>query len=361
MASVRTLRFASSIGFLAFLVAAGCSQDRPPRCPDELSQRFPRARYITACGVSDNGAREAQNEAVAEVVQQIKSSIQAVTVERSESLSRGGEAELSQLVRTEMKVRGTFAHGELIRQAELEAKVREQGKYSLAFAFLERGAADRVLADESQKAEAELAAARARAATAHAAGDLQAVADATRVAEQAGATLEVVMAQRVAVLGGRPEMSVDPAQVIAELRAQSAALRSQTRWVVRVEAGTLAPNEQRRVATAVEGVLSRLSLVTATADQCTAAATTVFALDVKASPDCRSGHLGHVCELALGIDGRRCSAPDSVLFHATPGSQALKGAHPKQIERAREKVFEALTADNLQDDLRRVLGTVVPL
>ena len=327
-----------------------------PTLPDHLLNpaahpKYPRAGYITAVGMSDRGAREAEQDAKARVAEQVRSEIEAVSLSVMEEVTRGGSTESSQKLYSEVKSRTGYAHAEMIRVDPGTAARVDSLHY--AFAYLSRAHMFDVLRAEYEAGAAKLR--RAAEALPSLADDPAAFTTTYHMAHDAYRDLTAKAFEIRAVTGRAYEEHGRDERIHRQLEEMGEeVLRGfEMSVAIRCDEG---PATREVVLMALTGALARLGL-TATPGAC---APRRHTLEVVIDVTCRRGYFGPECEMALTGALVHC-ASGRVLAELELGDGAYNGIHTRDEGKAMEAIYERVTAESLLPKLGKGLSTVLPI
>lgn len=350
---VRAERFnilTSLIFCVIAMATCGCAATNVEVTHDKtLADRFPSDRFITAIGESTKGRSEAEKAARIGVSEQIDSKIQA-SFSSIESLSAvTGKADVgSYSVKESKSTTTSFDRAELIRIVPEMAR-SINGNYT-AVAVLDRDEAARAFIQDYKNKTMIFRAGVRRAIDS--ASDVSTFATPYNAACVDFETLTRLAVQTASVGRSIPEYTNDQAE-FKQLLEKREALVKDLIITIHVER---TGDEAKQVAATFHQTFKDFGIVARSGDSCTTGLMFMPAYNL----ECKRGHFGPVCAIAVTAEVRRCmdGGPLAVL---DIGKITVPGADTRDMDSARTQAVTKITPDAVGATLRTQLSGIIPL
>lgn len=345
-----TIKFSQKmlmVGAFCLLLPGSVAADGLSKVEKRLEKAYPKARYVTAVGLSEVGVEQAEALARAGVSSQIRSELSAVlsTVE-SESVRDGKRTEFQEIVaRTESKT--FFKHAELIiNDRKLSGR---EGRAWIAVAVLNRDETARVFQQEYDAFAMDFRS--AAGVLKREASDVAVWTTTLRRAENAYERMMEV-SHSIRALKRVPERLEEDEALHASIQSERGRRLAAVRLALRVESS----NEDAGPLVAFLGqALSTLGLES----RSEACPETGFVLRVNPEFRWESGMLGPVIRLSLPGQLIRCEGEQAVGRIILEDRGGFVGADVRDRQRALANLWshmdEVLLSRLLRDELSRYL------
>ncbi|GAB4304339.1 MAG: hypothetical protein Kow0090_19930 [Myxococcota bacterium] len=337
--------------FLALSILSSCGAKVKPVYISE-SHKHPRytpALFITAVGVSQKDAEDAEQNAKARIAEQIRSSIESESESSVKEISaEKGESQVASEFSSRVRQTAQFSHAELIK-IDKGSAFADNGIF-YAFAYLNRREAVEILSTEYKNAaEPFRAAARAIIEPNTPFGQFII---AYKKMHESFTTLVAKASEIRAIMKSSLEDYADDASLFQKAEKSAEERIANLHINVIVASPNKADGELIRETLA--RTIIKLGIAASPSDTCGRS----LALKLGAEENCKRGALGEVCALVLKGALIDCSNKKAIIDIEIGG---FKGVHAKEQEVAREKMYEQLTEKKVFPLLKYKLGEVLPV